>query len=240
VALVVALEVERRAVERRLRAWARETTPGPPVASGLLGGQPVVLVQAGMGAARARDAALLVARRFGCPSVWSLGLAGGLDPALRPGDLVLPDSVLVPGGERFGCIVPDELRAALKDLPVHTGPLASVASPALTRAAKQAIRVATSAVALDMEAAGVAAAAGQLGLSWLALKAVLDPADLTLPNFLLAGADRDGATRRWAFLVQALRPARLAAAAHLAQMSRRALQRLALAAERAAAAWPAP
>ncbi len=233
--LVVALEVERHAVERLLRPWTPEAGP-LPIRSGMLGGRSVVLIQAGLGADRSGEAVRLIARRFGCRSVWSVGLAAGLDQSLRPGDLVFPDLVIGPDGRRLDCPIPPALRAVLDDLPVHTGPLVSVASPALTPAAKQALRAASGAAALDMEASGVASAADRLGLSWLVLKAVLDPAELPVPPYLLVGAGPDGATRPCAFLWQACRPARLRTAARFLRLSRHALQRLAHAAERVAAA----
>src|SRR5512135_2689308 len=47
----------------------------------------------------AAGAAALIAQ--GATVLVSFGLAGGLDPALRPGDLMLADSVILPDGGRI-------------------------------------------------------------------------------------------------------------------------------------------
>jgi hypothetical protein len=114
---------------------------------------------------------------------------------------------------------------------VHGGALASVATPVLTPADKRALFTATGAAAVDMEAAGIAEAAATLGLPWLTVKAVLDPADRAVPSFLLAGAAADGALRPWALATAACRPRRLRALLAFARLSRHALARLGWAAE---------
>jgi len=232
----VALGSERRALARVLVA----PRPGPlgpfPALLGQAEGQWVLLVQAGLGATRAREAALLAGRRYGCPAVWSLGLAGGLDPALRPGDLLLPDAVLpldaaVPAPSGHG------LRAALASLAPCGGSLVTATAPVLTVADKRALRAATGAAGVDMEAAGVGEAAARLGVPWLALKIVLDTADRALPPALAACAAADGSLRVSALLAALTRPAGVAAAARLAGESRRALRALARALRAAVGAW---
>jgi nucleoside phosphorylase len=235
--LVVALEVERRALSRRLAGRVREAGTGPPAVAGTLAGQPVIVVQAGLGAERARDAALHAARRAGCASLWSMGLAGGLDRARRPGDLLLPDTVLSSSARAYSCPLAAGLRLALSGAAAHGGVLASVAAPVLTPADKLALFTAAGAVAADMEAAGIAEAAAALGVSWLAVKAVLDPADRAVPPFLLAGTGPDGALRPWALAAAACSPGRLRAILEFARLSRRALAGLGQGAEALVRAW---
>ena len=64
---------------------------------------------AGADAARARRLAedLLAA---GARALVSYGVAGGLDPALGPGDVVLPETVVVPGGKALDADAPWRLR----------------------------------------------------------------------------------------------------------------------------------
>src|SRR3546814_15402596 len=56
-----------------------------------------LLYCAGGSAARARDGALRLARQ-GVHGLVSFGIAGGLDPSLSPGDLILAQSVMPLGG----------------------------------------------------------------------------------------------------------------------------------------------
>ncbi|MBS9476148.1 5'-methylthioadenosine/adenosylhomocysteine nucleosidase [Ancylobacter radicis] len=62
--------------------------------AGRLDGQPVVLARAGMGKVNAAIAATLLIERFGCRLVMFSGIAGGLDPALAIGDVVIADHVI--------------------------------------------------------------------------------------------------------------------------------------------------
>ncbi len=64
--------------------------PGDAIEAAFSGGDPA---RALSGAAR------LVAE--GARALLSFGIAGGLDPALDPGDLVVADTVVAPGGERW-------------------------------------------------------------------------------------------------------------------------------------------
>lgn len=62
--------------------------------AGRLDGEPVVLARAGMGKVNAAIAATLLIERFGCRVVVFSGIAGGLDPALQIGDVVIADHVI--------------------------------------------------------------------------------------------------------------------------------------------------
>lgn len=58
---------------------------------GELDGHPVVLSRAGIGKVNAALVATLLADRFGCRAIAFSGVAGGLDPDLRIGDVVIAD-----------------------------------------------------------------------------------------------------------------------------------------------------
>jgi len=62
-----------------------------PFSIGLLDGHRVVLSQAGMGKVNAALVATLLADRFECRAIAFSGVAGGLDPELRIGDVVIAD-----------------------------------------------------------------------------------------------------------------------------------------------------
>ncbi len=238
VGLVVALGWERRALEGGLQGARRGHLAGRPVVRGHLAGRPVVLLQAGLGAERAAEAARLAVARFACASLWSLGLAAGLDPALRTGDLLLAARVGTGRAPAAAASRAAPLAAVLRLPHLHLGELLTASSPVLTVEAKAALRRATAAAALDMEAAGLVAVAEAARLPWLALKAVLDPAHEPLPPFLLAGAGRQGGLRPAAVLAGCcLHPARLRTLCAFAGRSRRALRSLAAAVEPALRAW---
>lgn len=202
IALVVALSLERRALQVSLtsvRAWRTDEFHG---VTGCLARQPIVLVQAGLGRDRARRALLAASWRFPVGGAWSLGFAGGLADVLRPGDLVCPRIILADDG-RMGQAYPAApargvVVAALSaaGLPLSDGPLLSAESPLRTPEAKRAAHRRTGAVAVDMEAAGVAEAAGRLGIPWLAIKGVVDAAGEPLPPFL-AGCTTPRGDLRW-------------------------------------------
>lgn len=190
IALVVALAQERRALRRSLasvRRWRADEFFGQ---SGRLGRHPIILVQAGIGRDRARRALLSTSRRFRLRAAWSLGFAGGLADGLRSGDLVCPGVVLRDDGQAGQASPAAPARAAVAAafsvarIPFADGSLLSVDSPLRTPEAKRAAHRRTAAVAVDMEAAGVAEAAEGLGIPWLAIKSVVDAVDEPLPEFL--------------------------------------------------------
>ncbi|WP_428030364.1 5'-methylthioadenosine/adenosylhomocysteine nucleosidase [Ancylobacter sp.] len=61
---------------------------------GRLDGHRVVLARAGMGKVNASIAATLLLERFGCRVLLFSGIAGGLDPELSVGDVVIADHVV--------------------------------------------------------------------------------------------------------------------------------------------------
>jgi 4-hydroxy-3-methylbut-2-enyl diphosphate reductase len=90
------------------------------------------------------------------------GLCAGLDPRLRPGDVVVASEVRGPAGV-VGCPSAGALQAVLarRGLRAHLGPLQSVDH--LVRGGERARLHAAGAVAADMESAFLMAAAGLAG-----------------------------------------------------------------------------
>jgi 4-hydroxy-3-methylbut-2-en-1-yl diphosphate reductase len=128
------------------------------------------LVRSGMGPKRARAAAgRWAATAFtagpagpGGPRPPALAVAGvcaGLDPLLRPGDVVVASELRGPDGV-LPCRSADLLVAALarRGLQAHLGPL--VSTDHLVRGGERARLHAEGAIAADMESAFLAAAAG--------------------------------------------------------------------------------
>lgn len=158
--------------------------------------------------------------------VLSFGLCGGLDPALRVGDLVI-------GGGNAGWL--DELAAALPG--AVRGEVIGSDDIVGSAAAKTALRAKTGAIAVDMESHIVAEAAVRAGVPFAILRAVSDPADRTLPRAAQAGFNPDGSVNIPAVLAALLRrPGELPALLQTARDAAKAFAAL----ETAAAALTGP
>ncbi len=208
--LVVALAAERHALRGSLRAGRSGTLGNRPFVRGTLAGRDVLLVQAGIGRERARQAVMAAARTFGARAVWSLGFAGGLADTLRPGDLVCPSAVLDDGKPAEAPMAADASHAAMcaalrrAQLPVASGTLITVEAALRTPEAKRAAHRRSGAVAVEMEAAGVAQAAQDLGIPWAVLKVVVDAVGDPLPSSLARCTSPDGDLRWRGLLAGAL------------------------------------
>jgi len=129
--------------------------------------------------------------------VMSVGICGGLDPALRPGQLVVGAGV-VSTGETIATdpAATAALRRRLAEAgrPAAVGHLAGVDAPVLTAVAKAALRTSSRAVAVDMESQLAGRFARRLGVPFVILRAVSDPAERDLPSLVLEAVDPDGRT----------------------------------------------
>ena len=246
VLLVVALAAERRALQGILRTGRSQRLGRRPAVCGRLAGQDVLLVQAGIGRDRAREVVVVAAREFGVQAAWSLGFAGGLTERLRPGDLVYPAAVLDDAEPAGAPMVADASHAAVcaamrrAALPVESGALITVRTALRTPESKRAVARRRGAVAVEMEAAGVASAARDLGIPWAALKAIVDAVDEPLPPFL-AGCTSPQGDLRWRGLLAGVLEGRefWRSVRRLGQASRRAGLRLRRGLETAFGAWAA-
>jgi nucleoside phosphorylase len=217
VAIFAALGWEARAVAHGLAA--AERGPQPWTWRGYLGdGASCLVVQTGIGPARARDAADGVRARLFA----ACGCAGGLEPGLRAGDVVVASSVVVldaHGGqtERLPAAAAGlGAWAAARAVPIRVGALASTPVVLSTGRAKAAA-AATGALAVEMESAGIVAVARAQAAPFVGLRVVLDTAGDPLP---LGGSAVDETTGE-------LRPVRALAAAAVRPQQWRAIARLA-------------
>lgn len=126
-----------------------------------------------------------------CCGILSFGVAGGLDPALSPGDWVIAASVVSAAG-RF---VVDQVwtRALLAALPgaVHAD-ISGIDAPLPDPAAKVSLRRADATAAVDTESHIAAMFAARARLPFAAARVVLDPAWRRLPPVALLPLRPDG------------------------------------------------
>ena len=162
--------------------------------------------------------------------VVSWGLCGGLDPRLRPGDLILGAGVVAyEGGVRTDETVTALLRQRLADsgARVFVEPLAASDAPVLTAAAKAELRRATEASAVDMESLIAGQFAVKQRVPFAILRAVADPAERDLPPLALKAMAPDGGINVQAVIGELIRsPAQFAALRALAADSSAAFRAL--------------
>ncbi|GJL93588.1 hypothetical protein [Hyphococcus sp.] len=184
----------------------------------------------GANAARAED----LARGFcgqGASAILSVGVSGGLDPALKPGDLIIGETVIADDGSIYASdkyllssLTPalsresgnpststnmdprfrgdDRGEAAIRTKIATIFGADEIIDSALK---KSALFTNHGAVAVDMESHGAARAAAHAGAPFLAIRAIADPADRALPPAALGAVAPDGSTLVFKTLGAALR-----------------------------------
>ncbi len=212
---------------RALGRWADD----PLVGIGISGARP--------GRAE-REARRLVAG--GCRVLLSWGVAGGLDPALAPGELVIPAAVVTEDGGRLplsqSVIARLDRAIQTAEMPqpsrgmTGTGAILGAERMVLAVAEKAALFERTSAVAVDMESHRVALVAAAAGLPMLAVRAIGDPAGRALPALAARALGEDGRPRIGPVIAGLLRrPGDLAALLRVRRDTAAALAALAAIAE---------
>jgi len=230
VVFVAALE---REVSRAARGWTQTTLRVGRTERRMYYDtlERAALVCAGTGPERAYRAAKACIEEFSPRLLVSIGFAGSCGPELAPGAVIVPARVVVPAAG-------DE-SAPAKEFPCAcgSGTLLSVNAVASSAGKRQA-RARYGAMALEMEAAGVAAAAAEYGREFAAIKAISDAVDEDL-DFLSAFVTPDGFAmgRFLAFL--AVRPGLWLQVAALDRNSRLATRALEQAVVECIGDWPA-
>jgi nucleoside phosphorylase len=184
--ILTAVELEAATLARHLEL---SVLPGLPFRG--FGRGHVRMASIGPGAGRLAERWPILLDGLDYPLVVSAGLCGGLDPALSTGDVVVPDQVLSPGGDRFD----RDLALAGGGAPASRGRLVTVRQVVETPADKAALRARTGGVAVDMESADIADAATRARLPWTVVRGVSDAAGDTVPRALLGLMGPDGRLR---------------------------------------------
>ena len=127
----------------------------------------------------------------GVSALMTFGMAGGLDPKLKPGSVVIPCELLSIDGARYAASHAwrEQVTAAVSPLcAVTEGNLLTSAHAIETPADKSAAFRNTGAVAVDMESAAVAEIAANHSLPFIAVRVIVDTAYDMLPRAVVAAS----------------------------------------------------
>jgi nucleoside phosphorylase len=160
-------------------------------------GDDIRTVANGAGPHHAAAAVDDVLRTFRPEAIISMGFCGALDPSLAIADIVVGTTVF--GGDRAFPAEPPVTSARHRSGPVRT-------TDHIVGTAEEKKQLhSTGAIAVEMEAAGVAQRAEKLGVPFFCLKAVTDLADETMANDFNVVLRSDGRFDTMKVLLSSLR-----------------------------------
>ena len=178
IAIVSAMPLELGAFLKRCERVRQYSGHDFVFRGGVYDGIRVVVVESGAGRKRAARAAHAVLDAHSPKWILSCGFTGGLQPAVKVGQIVVADAVLGPEGERL------VLQTNMKSDPargLHVGPLFTGDHIVRTVAGKKQLADATGAVAVDMESLAVAQVCRERQVPCLVVRAVTDDCTTDLP-----------------------------------------------------------
>lgn len=195
ICIIGALKEEIAVIRRSMKVESSFRLGTAHAFSGSWLGHRLVLIRSGIGKPRARSALSQVCDQFPLSLALSIGYAGGLDPALRAGDLVVADSVLElePASSKGNSAPVSEvsLDASLVDramqlrpgVKTHRGKLITVDEAVCKPEDKRALARRCSALAVEMETAALLRLAKEKNLPFLSVRSISDTADQELIDF---------------------------------------------------------
>jgi adenosylhomocysteine nucleosidase len=163
---------------------------GDPPLSELALGEGSLLAISGIGRVAAAAAAQALVDA-GVSALMTFGMAGGLDPKLEPGSVVIPCELLSSDGARYVTCRAwrEQVVAAVSALcAVTEGSLLTSSHALETPADKAAAFRNTGAAAVDMESAAVAQIAAKHSLPFIAVRVIADTAYDMLPRAVVAAS----------------------------------------------------
>jgi len=170
-------------LESRTKVTRRHTVGRCRLVHGRLGDAPIILVRTGEGRDNAAEGTRVLLDRTSVERLIVVGFSGGLSPALAPGSLVVSRQVL-----DGSTPAPSPDPALVDELAGQDGALAGtiVTSERLlwtsqSKAAVWSTIPQHSPAAVDLETAAIASEASSRGVPYVAIRAVSDPAEESLP-----------------------------------------------------------
>ncbi len=172
----------------------------------------------GIGGDAARTAATGL-HAGGVHALVSFGIAGALDSSLKPGDLVLPESIHAEQIQPVTLAWRSRLQQLLPShLKIVGGTLASSPVTLTSEKVKRELATATGACAVDMESGAIADVAANAGIPFIAIRAIIDPVEFSPPIAMLSAIYPDGSVNSMRLLALILkRSVSLSELIHLAK-----------------------
>ncbi len=172
----------------------------------ILRGLDVVCISVGGKAASAPDRiAQLI--EGGATGLASFGIAGALHPDLRSGDVIVADAVTEEGGRTWlshaawsRALAPSDHVWEGEPGSVRLGAILGLDHLLCSPAEKAEAHLQSAALAIDMESHHVARAAAEHNIPFIAIRAISDRADETLPGCLADFVNEEGGTKMSAVL----------------------------------------
>ncbi|MCC7084892.1 MAG: hypothetical protein IT427_07785 [Pirellulales bacterium] len=196
VGVVIALGIEAGAFENRLAGKIHIQGRKFVARQGGLKGCGVVVVHSDIGRDNAAQATEMLIAGHKPKWIISAGLAGGLQPQLKRGDMVMADAILDETGQRLAIDlnIPPEQRAATPGL--HVGPLLTVDQVVFNADKKRALGQQHAAIAVDMETFAVAEACRREKKRFLSVRVICDTVDEELPAEVERLVKKKGTARK--------------------------------------------
>ncbi len=170
------------------------------------------------------DMAAFYAERLiasGSTGLMSFGIAGGLQPGLTPGTLIVADEIVTDDG-RYPA-----MSNCAKAARARTGIIYGGTEIVATAAEKAALAARTGALAVDLESGEIARVAAAAGIPFIALRAIADPAERNLPPAALLPLTPKGQPRIMSVLWSILkRPGQISDLMDVARDTKTALEGL--------------
>jgi len=145
----------------------------------------------GVGSKNAEEATEYVISK-GAKLIISFGTACGLNPSLRKGTIIIPDSIRNVEGEKIQVNNINEVLKGLKISKIKIGNHISVEDVLLEPEEKIALFRRTGCISADMESFFIAKRCMYAGVSFLCIRAISDTAYMKLPNWLKNSIDNSG------------------------------------------------
>ena len=213
VAILAAMDEEIAGLRSRLQGARRLRVDRSDVLLGRLEGLPVLVARTGDGAGNAARGAAVLFDRFPVRGAVVIGISGGLSPALAPGTVLAARDII----ERGRPAPPPDahwLARLLRDTGATPATFLSSHEMLCTARAKQEAYAGLppgSVASVDIESAAFARAAAGRGVPYVAVRAVSDPAEESLPlDFNLLRDGSGGIDRRRVALRALRRPGLIA------------------------------
>ncbi len=179
--IIFALPLEAHTFERRARDTKEFQGQGCVIFEGRLSNRPIVWTISGVGQGAATRAAQLILDGHRPHTLISAGFAGALTPGLEHGTVLIPDRIL---NDRHECIytltLGDQI-PFLAEKTRKTTTLITVDSIITSKEEKVQLRRDSNADLVDMESAAVARIAQEADVRFLAVRAISDTSEETLP-----------------------------------------------------------